>query len=115
GKPAGIKTTAGDRRHDADRVSVLGSRIFLVQEANVLVIQIYIHEAADSSVVGIEMLAQLGEARRQAVKRLAHRGGATFDARLLSGELAKRRRNQDLYSHTMLLPSRITGANSAGC
>src|ERR1019366_8531520 len=100
---------AGDRRHDADRVSVLGSRIFLVQEANVLVIQIYIHEAADSSVVGIEMLAQLGEARRQSAERLAHRGGVTFDARLLSGELAKRRRNQDLNSHTMLPPSQRRG------
>src|SRR5260221_6642450 len=96
--------TASDGRHDADRVAVLGSRIFLVEETDVLVVQVHIHEAANFSFVGIEMLPQLGKRARQAAERLAHRGRAALDAGLLSSKLAERRRNHNLYGHTVVSP-----------
>src|SRR5579863_2550374 len=92
--------TTGDRRHDADGVAVLGSRIFLVEETDVLVVHIDVHEAANFPLVRKEMLLQLGKRPGQVAERLAHRGRVTLDAGLLSGKLAKRRRNQNLYGHT---------------
>src|SRR4029077_13478290 len=64
----------------------------------------HIHEAADPSIVRIQMLAQFREAGGQATERLAHRGSATFDARLFPGELAERCRNQDLDCHALNPP-----------
>src|ERR1039457_5766549 len=95
---------AGDRRHDADCVSVHGSRIFLFQKANVLVVQIRIHRAASSSVIGKEMLAQLSKGGSQMAERLARRDGTTFDAGLSAGKLAQRRRNQYFYGHARIPP-----------
>src|ERR1700693_3002235 len=63
--------TAGDGRHDADRVAILSWRIFLVQETNILVVQVHIHEAANFPFLGEEMLPQLGKRTRQAAERLA--------------------------------------------
>src|SRR5579864_3014950 len=84
---------ARDGRYDADCVSVLGARIFLFEEADVLVVQIDVHEAANFSLVREEVLSQLGKTRCQAAERLSHGGRVTFDAGLLSSELAKRRGN----------------------
>src|ERR1700687_868921 len=94
----------GDGWHDADRVPILGGRILFVEEAYVLIVQIHIHKAANFSLFGVEVLAEFGEGPRQAAQRLAHCSGAAFDTRLLSCELAERRRNQDLYGHTVISP-----------
>src|SRR5258705_13604562 len=90
-----------DRWHDADCVAILGARIFFFEESYVLIIQIYIHKAANFPLIGVKMFAQFGEAARKTSERLAHRSGITFDAGLLSRELAKRRRNQNLYGHAV--------------
>src|ERR1700747_3161812 len=48
---------AGDGRHDADGVAILGRGVFLGQVANVLIVDVDIHEAAQFSVLGKQMLA----------------------------------------------------------
>jgi len=98
------RSPACDGWYDADRIPVLGARILFVEEAYILIIQINIHKTADSSLIGVEMLAQLGKAACQTAERLTYRSRATFNARLPSGELAERRRNQDLYGHTVISP-----------
>src|SRR5271169_2061611 len=104
--------TTGDGRHDADRVAILGSRIFLVEETDILVVQVHVHEAANFSFVGKKMFLQLGKRTRQAAERLAHRGRATLDAGLLPCKLAERRRNQNLYGHTFVSPLLDSGCGS---
>ncbi len=60
-----IARAAGDRRHDADRVACLHARLILLQVANVFVVYVDVHEAAQPAVIGKEMLLQLPEPGRQ--------------------------------------------------
>src|SRR4029077_10916845 len=52
---------SGDGGHDADGVAILGRGVFLGQIANVLIVDVNIHKAAQFSVLGKQMLAQLAK------------------------------------------------------
>ena len=104
GTTAGQGGTAGDGRHDADRVTVFRGSIFFGEVTDVLVIHVDIHEAANFSFIRKQMLFQLGIRPGQAAKRLTHGGRVTFEAGLLPGKLAKRRWNHNLYGHTDVSP-----------
>src|SRR5713101_7265002 len=60
------KGAAGDRRHNADGVAVLGRGIFLCKVANILIVYIDVYEAAQLSVLGEQLLAQVAKLRSQA-------------------------------------------------
>src|SRR5258705_10292306 len=55
--------TSGDGWHDADRVAVLCWRIFFCQITNILVVYVYVDEAAQLAFFGEQMLAQVAELR----------------------------------------------------
>src|SRR5258707_15224739 len=59
------KGAAGDRRHNADGVAVLGRGIFLCKVANILIVYIDVDEAAQLSVLGEQVLAQVAKLRSQ--------------------------------------------------
>src|SRR6267378_7244999 len=54
---------AGDGRDNADGVAIFGGRIFFRQVANVLVVDIHVHKAAQLAILGKQMLAQVAEFR----------------------------------------------------
>src|SRR5260370_33028830 len=53
------KGAAGDRRHNADGVAVLGRGIFLCKVANILIVNIDVYDAAQLSVRDAQVLAQV--------------------------------------------------------
>ena len=57
----GLTPSPGDGRNDADRIAILRWRIFLLQIANVFVVEIHVDEAADFSVIRVQMLVQFAE------------------------------------------------------
>jgi len=52
--------------------AILRRRLFLAEIADIFVIQIHIHEAAQLPFVGKQMLAQLAEFNRQLAERFAN-------------------------------------------
>src|SRR5229473_8315728 len=66
------KGAAGDRRHNANGVAVLGRGIFLCKVANILIVYIDVYEAAQLSVLGEQVLAQLAEFGGQPAQGFAH-------------------------------------------
>src|SRR5260370_42409752 len=66
--------SSSNRGHNADGIAILGRSIFFRQIANILVVYIHVHEAAQLAIVGEEMLAQIAEFRGQPSQRLADRG-----------------------------------------
>src|ERR1700687_262962 len=107
-----IAKTSCNRRHDADRVAVFCWGIFFRQIANIFVVHINVHEAAQLSVLGKQMLTQVSKFGRQPPQRFAD--GPRFHLRriALSCIGAQRRRNNHFHSHLnfsslKLLPSRM--------
>src|SRR5260370_4108794 len=91
--------SSSNRGHNADGIAILRRSIFFRQIANILVVYIHVHEAAQLAIVGEEMLAQIAEFRGQPSQRLADRGRLDLRGIALSCVSAKRRRNNHLHSH----------------
>src|SRR5260370_21671939 len=103
--------SSSNRGHNADRIAILGRSIFFRQIANILVVYIHVHEAAQLAIVGEEMLAQIAEFRGQPSQRLADRGRLDLRGIALPCVSAKRRRNNHFHSHRVS-PSVSAGSHS---
>src|SRR5260370_24783774 len=93
------EVSSSNRGHNADRIAILGRSIFFRQIANILVVYIHVHEAAQLAIVGEEMLAQIAEFRGQPSQRLADRRRLDLRGIALPCVSAKRRRNNHFHSH----------------
>src|SRR5258708_9074212 len=91
--------SSSNRGHNADGIAILGRSICFRQIANILVVYIHVHEAAQFAIVGEEMLPQIAEFRGQPSQRLADRGRLDLRGIALPCVSAKRRRNNHLHSH----------------
>ena len=89
--------------HQRDRVAGLERRRVLVQVADVLVVDIYVDEAAQAAFVGEEMFLQIRVCSGELGERLGDGRAGGLNLRLLARVLAQRRRNQNL-GHTLTAP-----------
>ena len=88
-----------DCRDDADFVAVLERRLAVFEEADVLLVDIDVDEAAHLAFFIHEAFLDAGEARLQFDERLADGGGVDFDQLLVVGQLAERRGDADFFWH----------------
>src|ERR1039457_3613319 len=88
-----------NRRNDADFIAVFKHRLFVFEEADVLLVDIDVDEAAHLALVIHEAFLDAGEARLQFDERLADGGGVDFDQLLVVGQLAERRGDSDFFWH----------------
>src|ERR1039458_176546 len=93
--------TSGNRRDDADFIAVFERRLFVFQEADVLLVHINVHETAHLAFFIHEAFLDAGEARLQFDNRLADGGGVDFDQLLVVGQLAERRWDSDFFWHKL--------------
>jgi hypothetical protein len=91
---------ARNRRYDADNIVFLHGRLVLLEIADILIIQIDIHEAADLSFIGKEMPAQVAVLRSQAGQRLSHGFSLELYRILLPCVLAQWSWDDHLYGHS---------------
>src|ERR1035438_2328179 len=96
-----ISLAARDGGDDADFVAVFERRLAVLEEADVLLVDIDVHEAADFAFVVHQALGDAGEARLQFDDRLADGGGVDFDQLLVVGQLAERRGDADFFWHKL--------------
>ena len=89
----GRATSAGDGRHDAQRVARLHRRLLLLQVADVFVVQVHVDEVPQLALVGVEVLLQSVVPRRQVGQQFADGGAADFHGFLLVGERPQRGRD----------------------
>src|SRR6266851_289747 len=93
------RNAARDGRNDTYRVAVLRWRVFLRQIADVFVIHVHVHEAAQFAFLGKEKLAQLGELLSEMAERFAHCRSLKLRRSALPRIRAKRRRNHHFHGH----------------
>jgi len=96
-----ISLAAGDGGDDADFVAVLERRLAVFEEADVLLVDIDVDEAAHLAFFIHETFLDAGEARLQFDDRLADGGGVDFDQILVVGQLAERRGDADFFWHKL--------------
>ena len=82
---------AGDGRDQRNGVAVLGLAGIFAQIADVFVIQVHVHEAADLALVGEDLLAQVGELGGQRAQYFAYGGAGNGDGILFPGKLPQGR------------------------
>src|SRR5256885_5156239 len=92
-------TAACNRGNDADRVSVLRRRIFFGQIANIFIVHVHVHEAAQLPLFREQMLSQIPEFRGQMPQSLAHRRRLHFREVALPRINTQRRRNNHFHGH----------------
>ena len=79
------RLTAGDGGDDADFVAILKRRLAVFEEADVFLVHVDIHEAADFALLVNEAFLDAGEARLQFLDGVADGGGIDFDKLLVVG------------------------------
>jgi hypothetical protein len=84
-------------------IAVADGRRFLLQIANILVVQINIHKRPQLAFIGIKMTTQIGMLRNQATQGLPDIAPLDLNSRLLARILPQRRRNMDLW-HVQMMP-----------
>src|SRR5438270_7412441 len=77
-------------RHYGNTIIILQRGRFLLQVADVFVVEVNVHKGAQLAVLGVEMAAQVGMPGNQAVEGLADIRGADVHRGLLVGVLAER-------------------------
>src|SRR5258707_2677586 len=90
---------ARDGWNNADRISIFRRCIFLREITNILIVHIYVDEAAQLAVFGKEMFAQLPEFRGQMAERFADSPGAEFGRDALPRVRAQRRWDHYFHGH----------------
>lgn len=88
-----------NRRDDADLVAVFERRGAVLEEADVFLVHIDVHEAADFAFFVHETFGDAGEARLQFRDGVADGGGVDFNQLLVVGQLAERRGDADFFGH----------------
>ena len=94
-----LALAAGDGGDDADFVAIFERRLAVFEEADVLLVDIDVDEAAHLAFFIHETFLDAGEARLQFDERLADGGGVDFDELLVVGQLAERRGDADFFWH----------------
>jgi hypothetical protein len=92
---------AGDGGDDTDLVAVFERRLAVLEEADVLLVDIDVDEAAHLAFFIHEAFLDAGEARLQFDDRLADGGGVDFDQLLVVGQLAEWRGDSDFLWHKL--------------
>ena len=98
-----------NRRDDADFVAVFEWGFRVLEEADVFLVHVDVHEAADFAFFVHEPLGDAGVAGLQFGDRRANGGGVDFDQLLVVGQLAERRWDSNFLCHkfTSILVGRI--------
>jgi hypothetical protein len=78
--------TAGNRRHDADRVPRLERRLLAIEMADVLVVDVDVDEAAQPAVVVVQMAAEIPVFADEPLQRVANGRPVDLHDVLLAGE-----------------------------
>src|ERR1700722_2314242 len=99
-----FKTAAGDGRDNADSVSVFRRRILFRQIADILIVEIDIHERAQLAIFRIKMLAQFFELAGEPAKRFANRRRGKLSGIALPRVNPQRRRNHHFNGHLWFSP-----------
>src|SRR5262245_49124195 len=95
------EVTAGDGGDDVELVRIFEFRLFLLlQIANVLVVEIDVHESAQLAFVGEKMTAQIVKDGDKFLQGITDGATADLHHRLLIGILSKRGRN--VYLHVLI-------------
>jgi hypothetical protein len=79
---------SGDGGYYRNTITVLDRCGFLLQVANILVVEVHIYEGTQFSVISIEVATQVGMLGNQVGKGLADRSSLHFNRRLFPGVLA---------------------------
>src|SRR5579863_866264 len=101
----GGSATAGDGGDDADGVAVFGGSSLFREVTDVFVVDVDIDEAAQLSIFGEEVLAQIAELRCESAEGFANGAGADFGGVALARVNPERRWNH--YFHCHLLRSKF--------
>src|SRR4029077_2626411 len=91
-----VSTAPSDGGHDGNGITVADHSGLFLQVTDVFVVEVDIHEGAQFTVFGVEVAAQVGVLGDEISERVGDGGGLHLDSGLLSGVLAKGRRNVDL-------------------
>ena len=94
-----ISLASRDGRDDADFVAVFERRLAVFEEADVLLVDIHVDEAAHLAFFIHKTFLDAGEARLQFDDCLADGGGVDFDQLLVVRQLAERRWDSDFLWH----------------
>jgi len=95
-REASIFSASSNGRYDGNVITVLHRGRLLLQVANVLIIEIQIHEGAQLAIVRIQMPPKLWMLRHQVVHGLTHGRTLHLHRRLFTYILAQRRRDVNL-------------------
>src|SRR5262245_8525215 len=90
---------AGHRRQDGDRVAVRHRRLELGQVADVLVVHVDVHEAAQVAVLGEQPIPEAGVLRVEVREQCADRGARAVHRARAAGRLAQDGWDTHLYRH----------------
>ncbi len=77
----------GDGRHDGNVITVFQGRRFLLQVADVFVVEIEVNEGAQFALVGVEVLAQVGMQRDERIHGFADGRSRNVHGRLFADVL----------------------------
>src|SRR3954464_5620011 len=100
----GRRSAARDRREDRHRVAVLHLGVQRTGEADVLVVDVDVHEAVQLALLGHEAVLQARVLVVQVVDERAQRGAAAFDGLVAAGVGAQDGRDPDLDGHGVRSP-----------
>ena len=98
-----------DGRDDADFVAVFERGLRALEETDVFLVHIDVHEPADFAFFVHEPLGDAGVAGLQFGDRLANGGGVDFDQLLVVGQLAERRWDSNFLWHKINYKFSISG------
>jgi hypothetical protein len=93
-----------DGRHNRNTITVLYRRGFLLQIANVFVVEVNIHEGTELPVVRIKMTAQVRMLGNEVGKGGADSASLNLYCRLLASVLAQGCRDLDLGHRLYMMP-----------
>src|ERR1700732_4486871 len=111
---ASLKQSAGNRRDNADGVPIFSWRIFLGQVANVFVVHVHIHKAAQLAIFSEEMFAQVAKLAGQLSESFADSFGGNFSRIGLACIHAQWRGNNHFYRHlSSFLNALVTAAEAS--
>jgi hypothetical protein len=92
---------ARHRRDDADRVAGLQRGLLAIEMADVLVVDVHVHEAAQAAVLVEQMAAQIAVLGDQPLENVSNGAPLDFHDVLLAGKRPQRGRDQNPMSHVL--------------
>src|SRR6266498_1755837 len=90
---------AGDRRQDGDHIAVVELGVERAEEADVLVVDVDVHEAVQPALIGEELARNAWEARLQVTEQLADGTAFGIDAFRAVRVFPQDGRDTDFHGH----------------